>query len=133
MRQVFKPYAGPVQEAIRAHIDSCGSKIAAVLFLKKDGTFRKLRFNRKAIGEIAGTERGKEWSAKVTESNPNLVRLSEITRDGLRWRSVNLDTVLTVQANGRVTRYRAFVPIAPRVYELVPLVTVAYGVTEESK
>lgn len=125
--------AGVVQEVIREHIDSCGSRIGAVVFIKKDGSFRKMRFNRKAgFDQIKGTARGMQASAARAMSNPNLVSIGEITPKGTQWRSINLDTVLTVKAGGKVTRYREFERVAPGIYCLVPLVTVTIGVTEES-
>jgi hypothetical protein len=116
--------AGLVQEAIRAHIDSCGSKIGAVLFIKKDGTLRHMRFNGKAMRDtIKGTDRGIAASAARAISNPNLRSIPEITPTGAQWRTVNLDTVLTVRSGGKVTRYREIERLAPGLFALVPLVT----------
>jgi hypothetical protein len=128
--------AGFVQEHIREHIASCGSKIGAVVFIKKDHTVRKLLFQQAAMApRIKNTERGIKASAARAVSNPNLMIVYDIAKHDFR--SVNLDTVLSVKAGGKVTRYREVYKIAPGLYELAPIVSIAVAVkvgrVEESK
>lgn len=131
--------AGIVQEVIREHITSCGAKIGSVLFVKKDSTVRLLRYQQAAMpSRIKGTERGIKASATRAVNHPNLMTVFDVARNpdtgkAKGFRTVDLDTVLTVKAGGKVTRYRDVERVRPGVYELVPLVTIKIGIEEESK
>lgn len=126
--------AGLISETIRQHLDSCGPKMVAVAFIKKDGRLRHMRINGKALlDSLVNSERGNKAAATRRQNHPNLKPVPEITRDGAQWRNVNLDTVLTVKAGGKLVRYRDIVPIGPRIYELVPIITVTIGREESGK
>lgn len=93
---------------ILALFQAAGSRYVSVLFRKKDGSMRALRFNprdwRKQAGEAAsaGAKRGLEARKALY---PNYVRVRCVLVDD--WRTVNLDTVRRVRADGTTTRFRA--------------------------
>lgn len=118
-----------VNETIRGHINTCGNHFGSVLYIKKDGTPRRLTFNVAAGPKrVRGTELGQRMRATRAANHPNLLPIWDVHKAG--WRSINLDTVLTVQAGGKLTRYRQARQLGPGVYELVAALTVRAGVPE---
>lgn len=119
-----------VNETIRAHMDACGSKIGAVVFYKKDGSLRHMRFQLAAgPSRIKGTERGQRASATRQANHPFLKPVWEIGND---WRMVNLDTVVSVRASGKVTRYRDVTPLGNGRYALSPIIRIRAGIEEST-
>jgi hypothetical protein len=117
-----------VNETVREHIKACGNKIGSVAFIKKDGSIRHMRFQLAAgPSRVKGTELGKRMSATRAVNHPNLLNVWEIGND---WRSINLDTVLTVRSSGKITRYRQIAPIAPGRYALISTLSVRAGIEE---
>lgn len=98
-----------INAAIKSHIVSTGSKFATVVFVKKDGSIRRMRMVTAEAHrrDMIGSERGKLASATRAINHPNILPVWDTEKRAFR--SVNLDTVLTVQAHGRLVRYRELV------------------------
>lgn len=83
-------------------LDSAGSKILAVEFVKKDGTLRTMQVQLHAGRALLAGENADEshQAAVVTrrENNPNLRNVFDIAKKA--WRSLNLDTLLAVTVRG---------------------------------
>ena len=117
-------------ETVRAHMDSCGARIGCVTYFKKDGTLRRLRYQRAAeASRILGTERGQRASATRARNHPHLMSVWDIGKHG--WRTVNLETVISVRSNGKTRRYRDVTPLGGGRYALSPIFRLVVG-TEES-
>lgn len=120
-----------MNEAIRSHIRSCGARIGSVVYFKKDGTIRRLRF-QVAAGppRVKGTERGIRATATRAANYPEQMLVYEI---GNGFRTVNLDKVLTVKAGGVTTRYRHPQPVGDYMVRLVPVAAITFGTVEQEK
>lgn len=79
---------------------------ATVVYRKKDGSLRRLTFQRGNDGAyVTGTERGEQWAATMDARHPNLIRLRDQiiaakAGQAKSWRTVDLDTIETIRANG---------------------------------
>lgn len=92
-------------DTIADHIRSCGARFGTVVYFKKDSTIRRLTYQMAAMpSRVLGTDRGQRASATRKANHPNLLTVWDVHKRAFR--TVNLDTVLTVKAAGVVTRYR---------------------------
>ena len=94
------------QEFLKEIIESSGSKIFSVTFIKKDGSERTMschnRVTRDLKGEMA-EERYRKAQKTRKENNPNLVNVVDVAvgvRNGGR-RSINVDTIISLRVSGR--------------------------------
>lgn len=94
-----------LNDRIRATIESCGNRFASVEFVKKDGTLRRVTIQQAAMApRIKGTDRGRKAAAARRRNHPHLLIVWDVHKRAFR--SVNLDTVLTVTVAGNVYRFR---------------------------
>jgi hypothetical protein len=102
---------------IRAIIQSAGSRFGTVLFVKKDGTVRRLQFQqaRDNSERIVGSELGQRMSITFAENNPNMMKVWDHQKQA--WRTVTLDRVLSLRVNGETIRLREYSHIINRMTE----------------
>jgi hypothetical protein len=105
-----RPYRQAAIEArraqIRAVIGTAGSRFVSVVFVKKDGTLRVMRWNPADHRDIKGdaaTDAGKRANATRKANNPNLIRVQEVKKG---WRSVNLDRIIRIRVDGVTSRFQ---------------------------
>ena len=89
--------------ALRRIIEGQGSKFMLVEFVKKDGSYRRMRIQAAATkfrvkGEAA-CESAQRAAATRAANHPNLFNVYDVDQDAIR--SVNFDTLLTIQGGGR--------------------------------
>ena len=128
MEQATPNFSAWINESIRAHMWACGSKMGTVVYFKKDGSLRRLTFQLAAMApRILGTERGVKAAATRKANHPHLMTVYDIHKRDFR--TVDLRTVLTVKAGGKLTRYRHArgARFSPGVV-LVPVLAVGPGV-----
>ncbi len=98
-------------QLVRALIENARpGTYGSVVFRKKDGTFRRLVYQRgNDAAYISGTERGERARATFARDNPHMLRLRDVhvaKRDGMHkaWRTVDLTKVVSVRCNGAIFR-----------------------------
>lgn len=88
-------------EAIRAILESSGSKITSVQFVKKNGDIRTIQFNPRDRNEIKGTG--------TANQNPDIIRVRDlrIAKENGHgaWRSFNVNRVQYIKSNGLVYNF----------------------------
>jgi hypothetical protein len=117
-----------VNATIKDHIRECGARFGTVVYFKKDGTIRRLTYQMAAMpARVLGTERGKKAAATRAENNPYLLTVWDVHKRAFR--TVNLETVLTVKSGGKLTRYRNKFPVAgiPGAFALAPVLKITAG------
>jgi hypothetical protein len=89
---------------INTLMDDAGSQFLSVEFVKKDGTTRlmtcQLAAGRKLLAGDDASDSAKQGVETRKANNPHLRNVYSI--DSHAWRSVNLDTILTIKSNGVV-------------------------------
>lgn len=89
---------------INTLLDESGSQFLAVEFVKKNGEVRnmtcQLAAGRKLLAGDNASDSAQQAVATRKENNPNLRNVYSM--DSHAWRSINLDTVLTIKRNGEV-------------------------------
>jgi len=93
--------AKPRHEIIQEIIEKAGSTFISVVFLKKDGTERSLRFNPRDFSEIKGTG--------TASSDPNIFRIREVQNkeEGkTTWRSFDARRVLKIVSLNEITTFK---------------------------
>jgi hypothetical protein len=81
-------------ETIRQFLQSAGSTIITVEFMKKDGSLRSISFNPKDRNEIKGTG--------TARKNPDIVCVRDfnLARKGIpAWRSFNVNSIRRIKSN----------------------------------
>ena len=90
---------------IRDHITATRAHFGSVEFIKKDGTLRRLTFQQAAMRfHVKGTERGQRAALTRARNHPNLLTVWDVHKRAFR--TVNLDTVLSVTTHRERTDYR---------------------------
>jgi hypothetical protein len=94
--------------SIRGLIESAGSRFGTVLFVKKDGSIRKLQFQqaRDNSGRVAGSELGQRMAATFSANNPDMLRIWDHAAQA--WRTVTLSRVLSLRVHGTTYRCRSY-------------------------
>lgn len=96
-----------IKEIIKAN----GSRIMRVSFEKKDGTIRHMQVNPrfiKGLVEEYKSESTKQAVETRKRNNPNLLSVMDMglkrqgNEDKKCWRSINMDTVVSVKAGGKL-------------------------------
>lgn len=84
-------------------IEGQGSHFVYVEFLKKDGSLRKMIVQPAAtathVAGPAASESARRGAQTRRENHPNLLNVYDVDQRAIR--SINLDTLITVRANGR--------------------------------
>jgi hypothetical protein len=87
--------------AIREFLQTAGSTIVSVQFVKKDGTIRKIQFNPRDRQEIKGT-------GSVT-TDPNIFRVRDLKiakNEGQgAWRSFDSRRIVSIKSRGMVFNF----------------------------
>ncbi len=92
---------------IAANIRAAGARILTVVFVKKDGSVRRMNCQLPAVKtHCVGSERGKKQSASFHSNTENDKYMHVFDMQKRAIRMINLDTVLTVKSGGQITRYR---------------------------
>lgn len=109
--------------AIRRLVDENENRYCSVVFLKKDGTLRRmLVHNAQRKFHVKGTELGQRMAASRAANNPNLITAWDASKRAFR--SFHVDQVLSVRAGGKLYRFRTLaglpidhdaIPLPPRV------------------
>ena len=81
-------------ETVSELIDSAGSKLVSVRFIKKDGSQRQLTFNPADTADIKGT-------GNPTQ-DPNIFRIRDIKLG--QWRSFDARRCLSIKVGGKLTQ-----------------------------
>jgi hypothetical protein len=81
-------------ETIRTFLQSSGSTIMTVEFIKKDGTIRKISFNPRDRNEIKGTGTALKNPDIICVRDFNLARKNQPA-----WRSFNVHTIRRINCN----------------------------------
>ena len=84
---------------IRELVQSAGSRIFVIKFIKKDGTPREMHV-QSAIGRFHVKGTNPEATQKRANNHPNLLNLWDISEEGFR--SVNMDTVFEIRMDKKV-------------------------------
>lgn len=84
-------------------VERAGGKFISIEFIKKDGTYRKMNIQPAAgkfhvKGETA-SEQAQRAAQTRKENNPNLLNVWDVQKHAFR--SVNMDTVRAVTADGK--------------------------------
>ena len=83
-------------QTIREFLQSSGSTIISVEFVKKNGEIRKIQFNPRDRQEIVGTG--------TNNTNPDIIRVRDfsIARENGQgaWRSFEVNRVVSITSNG---------------------------------
>jgi hypothetical protein len=82
-------------ETINKLIESAGSQLVSVRFVKQDGSQRQLTFNPKDFADIKGTG--------TPCSDPNIFRIRDVKLG--QWRSFDARRVISVRVNGKITKF----------------------------
>jgi hypothetical protein len=83
-----------ISETIRTFLQSAGSTIITVEFVKKDGTIRKISFNPRDRNEIKGTG--------TAVKNPDIIRVRDFNlarKNEPAWRSFNVNSIRRINYN----------------------------------
>lgn len=83
-----------ISETIRTFLQSAGSTIITVEFMKKDGTIRKISFNPRDRNEIKGTG--------TAVKNPDIIRVRDFNlarKNEPAWRSFNVNSIRRINCN----------------------------------
>jgi hypothetical protein len=83
-----------ISETIRTFLQSAGSTIMTVEFIKKDGTIRKISFNPRDRNEIKGTGTAVKNPDIICVRDFNLARKNEPA-----WRSFNVNSIRRINCN----------------------------------
>ena len=81
-------------ELLNQIIDTAGSQLVSVSFIKANGEERQLTFNPKHIGEIKGTG--------TKHQDPNVFKVMDIKLN--QWRSFRADRVTKIKVSGKTTQ-----------------------------
>ena len=81
---------------IRDLIQEAGSHFVSVVFLKKDGSERRMTFNPKDFAEIKGTGHPTQ--------DPNIFRIRDSKISA--WRSFDARRVVSIKVNGQITSFQ---------------------------
>ena len=88
-------------EIIRSFLRAAGSTIISVEFIKKDGSFRKIRFNPRDRNEITGT------GSRI--QNPDIIAVRDLsiakTQKTGAWRSFNVNKIVSIKSRGQVFNF----------------------------
>lgn len=103
---VVQRFPEAINETIRTLIRDNGSRFGGIVFVKKDGTKRILTFQnaKDNSARIVGSELGAKQSATFAKNNPNMLRVWDHKKQA--WRTVTLDRVISVRANGVTYKIR---------------------------
>ena len=93
-----------IAETIRTFLQSAGSTIITVEFVKKDGTIRKISFNPRDKNEIKGTG--------TTAQNPDIIRVRDFNlarKNQPAWRSFNVHTIRRINCNRQTFNFTVWI------------------------
>ncbi|MGR3539930.1 MAG: hypothetical protein ACU0BS_00675 [Hasllibacter sp.] len=103
LREAHRRAVEAEREAKRGIIVAAGSRLAAVTFIKADGTLRRMSVQPAALaGRVKGDAASPSAQAAArtrAANNPHLLNVWDAQRQAPR--SINLDTVLRIAADGR--------------------------------
>lgn len=88
-------------QTIREFLQSSGSTIISVEFVKKNGEIRKIQFNPRDRNEIVGIG--------TNNTNPDVIRVRDfkIARENGNgcWRSFDVNRVISITSNGNTFNF----------------------------
>jgi hypothetical protein len=91
-------------DLIRKIAEDQGARIFSVLFVKKDGTLRRMLVQYAATATHMLGDKAPEHKQRAAQMrrdmNPNLLNVWDIGKHGFR--SINMDTVREIRGEGRI-------------------------------